>query len=56
MKASVKSTSRVQALDLAAKEKAEKIKTLTTELHLAAFSVAIAIALGSQVPELVGCW
>ena len=56
MKASAKSTSRVEALQLAAKEMAERTKELTIELHLAAFSMAIAKAWGSRVPELVGCW
>ena len=56
MKASTKSTSSEEALQLAAKEMAARTKELTIELHLAVFSMAIAKAWGSRVPELVGCW
>ena len=43
---------RTAALQLAAEKKAEMTKELTIELHLAAFTLAIAIVLGSQVPKL----
>ena len=56
MKVSAKSTSRVEALQLVVKEMAARTKELTIELHLAAFSMTIAIALGSRVLKLVGCW
>ena len=43
---------RTAALQLAAEKKAEMTKELTIELHLVAFTLAIAIVLGSQVPKL----
>ena len=43
---------RTAALQLAAKKKAEMNQELTIELHLAVFTLAIAIVLGSQVPKL----
>ena len=53
MKASIKLDNRTLASKLAMSEIAEKTKELTIELHLAAFSVAIALVLGSRVPILV---
>ncbi len=45
-------TSRITALQLAADKMTEMTQELTIELHLVAFTVAITIVLGSQVPRL----
>jgi hypothetical protein len=45
-------TSRTTVLQLAANKMAEMTHELTIELHLVAFTVAITIVLGSQVPRV----
>lgn len=52
MKASEKMDPRTAALQLAANRKAEMTNELTIELHLAAFTVAITMVLGSQATTL----
>ena len=44
--------SRITALQLAANKKAKMTNELTIELHLVAFTVAITIVSGSQVPRV----
>ena len=52
MQVFTKSDPRIAALQLATAEMADKTKDLTTELHLAAFTVAIALTLGTRIPEI----